>query len=195
MIGLIGDMQVGKMVLAGELVHRLPGIDPPVSIVVLVEATTEARAIETLEYRTSGAVEVIYLPVADASPEALAPILDGFDTVIALNRELGTRQLYPAIDPLKSTSRLLDPAIAGDAHLTVVHDLQALLADDPDSHRAQLIRHYLSQPFFTAEPWTNRPGASVPLGTTIADVRSLLAGQADEVTPEALYMTGALAER
>lgn len=191
-VGLIGDMHVGKMVLAGELVHRLPAVDPPLSIVVLVEATTEALAIESLEYRTSPSVETIYLPVADASPEALAPVLDQFDTVIVLNRELGRRRLYPAIDPLRSTSRLLDPAITGAEHLGVLGDLHDVLTNDPDSIRAERLRYYLSQPFFTAEPWTNRPGVAVPPATTIADVRTLLAGEVDGIAPESLSMSGAL---
>jgi RNA polymerase sigma factor (sigma-70 family) len=192
-VAIAGDMRVGKMVLAGELIHRLPDIDPPIAILIFVEATTEALAIQTLDYRTSGSVEAIYLPVADASPEALAPVLEDVDVVIALNRQLGKRGLYPAIDPLRSRSTLLTPKTAGETHVTIVEDIRNLLDHDAHPGRAERLRHYLSNPSYTAEPYTNRPGATVPLTTTLDDVRAILDGGADAIAPETLTMTGALA--
>ncbi len=191
-VGIIGDMHVGKMVLANELVHRLTTVDPPISLVVLVEVTTESLAIETLHYRTSGAVEAIYLPVADASPDALGPVLDEFDVVITLTRDLGKQRLYPAIDPLRSTSRLLDPATTGPDHLELLERVRPFLRDDPESRRADQLRRYLTQPFFTAEAYTNRPGLSVALPATIADCRAILDGDWDATAPAALTMIGSL---
>ena len=192
-VALVGDMRVGKMVLVGELIHRLEKVDPPLAILVFVEATTEALAIQTLDYVTSGSVEAIYLPVADASPEALAPVLAEVDVVIALNRDLGERRLYPAIEPLRSSSKLLNPGIAGPQHVALVAEVRALLAGNAHPERAERLRHYLSNPFYTAEAFTDRPGASVPLATTLTDVRAILDGNVDTIDPAALTMTGALA--
>jgi F-type H+-transporting ATPase subunit beta len=194
LVAVAGDMRVGKMVLVGELIHRLEGLDPHVTVVIFVEATTEVLAIQALDYQTSGSVEAIYLPVADASPEALAPVLNRFDAVIALSRELGRRGLYPAIDPMRSWSRLLDGMQDGN-HRALVDGLRSLLAGGSNRARAEAVQYYLSQPFFTAEPWTNQPGVTVPLATALSDLRSLLAGEHDALDPSTLAMRGALVER
>jgi F-type H+-transporting ATPase subunit beta len=187
-------MQTGKMVLVEELIHRLGRLSQPLSVLVFVETSTEVKAIQQLDYRTSGSVEAIYLPVADPSPESLGPVLDRLDTVITFSRDLGKARLYPAIDPLRSTSRLLDPAIVGEDHVRIAEDARALLGSDRDPDRATRLRHYLSQPFYVAEAFTNRAGTSVPLSTTLADCRAILDGTQDNLDPETLYMTGSLGE-
>jgi len=192
MIGLIGDMQTGKMVLVEELIHRLGNLSRPLSILVFVEAQTEVQAVQKLDYRTSGSVEAIYLPVADASPEALAPILDRLDAVITLSRKLGEQKLYPAIDPLRSTSRLLDPTIIGEDHDRVARDARTMLNGDENPALAARLRRYLSQPFFVAEAFTKRAGASVPRDVAVADLRSLLEGSHVDLNDDALYMIGSL---
>ena len=195
LVGLAGDMQTGKMVLVEELIHRLGAASAPVSIVVFVEAPAEVIAVQQLDYRTSGSVEVLYLPVADSSPEALAPIVDLFDVVVTLSRTLGQQEYYPAIDPPRSTSRLLDSGIVGDAQIDVVSAVRALLdgSSSPDE-RTERVRDYLTQPFFVAEAFTNRPGRSVPRDVTVADLRSLLDGDHADLADRALYMTGSLGE-
>jgi RNA polymerase sigma-70 factor (ECF subfamily) len=185
LVALLGDMHSGKMVLVEELVHRLTDPDLPITIVVFAEATTEVAALRALDYRASATVEAVYLPVADASAVALAPVLGAFDTVISLSRELGSRRLYPAIDPLRSHSR-------GDADDPVVADLRRALEAGSDRETIAQLEHYLTQPFYVAEPYTHRPGVSVPRETTLANLRALLDGIGGEIAPEVLYMTGAL---
>jgi RNA polymerase sigma factor (sigma-70 family) len=194
LIALIGDMQVGKMVLVEELIHRLSHLEKPLTLLVFVETTTEVAAIQKLEYRTSGAVNAIYLPVTDASSDQLAPILDRFDAVISLSRELGRQQFYPAVDPLRSSSRLLDPALASEAHVTAIRDLHTQLRSPSKPDRTGRIRRYLTQPFYVAEAFTNRPGASVSRNTALADLRALLDGAGDTLSLDSLLMTGALAD-
>lgn len=194
LVGLTGDMQTGKMVLVEELIHRLGNHAGRISLLVFVEAQTEVPVIQELDYRTSGSVEAIYLPVADASPEALAPILDRLDAVITLSRRLGEQKLYPAIDPLRSTSRLLDSAVVGNEHESVAQEARALLGKGGDSERAARLRRYLTQPFYVAEAFTSRSGVDVPVGVALADIRSLLDRTDTEVSDDALYMIGALGD-
>ncbi|MDQ3656605.1 MAG: sigma-70 family RNA polymerase sigma factor [Chloroflexota bacterium] len=198
-IGLVGDMQTGKMVLVEELIHRLDNLSRPLSILVFVEAPMEVKVVQQLDYCTSGSVKAIYLPVADASPEALAPILDRLDAVITLSRRLGEQRFYPAIDPLRSTSRLLNTDIVGHEHVDVAasaRDLlnQAASPDGAEAARAQAakLQRYLTQPFFVAEAFTNRPGVAVPRDVAIADVRVLLDDHQAGISDDKLYMIGAL---
>lgn len=186
-VALTGDMQVGKMVLVEELIHRIGTLSPPVRLLVFVETETEVKHLQQLDYRTSPGVEAIYLPVRDASPEALGSILDQVDAVITLNRDLGRQKLYPAIDPVRTTSR------ASDNEATAVTGrLRALLRDEPGSARAILAQRYLTQPFYVAEPFTNRPGVSVPVATAASDLQAILEGACDAMDPETLTWIGAL---
>ena len=178
------------MVLVEELIHRLGNLPRPLTILVFVEAPAEVAAVQQLDYRTSGTVEAIYLPVADASPEALAPVIGRLDATITLSRALGEQQLYPAVDPLRSTSRLL--AAAGENQATAVDDLRSRLASRVDSQETAILRRYLTQPFYVAEAFTNRAGATVPRDRALADLRALLDGAWRGRDPETLTMIGAL---
>lgn len=191
-IALVGDMQTGKMVLVEELIHRLGTSRDPLSVLVFVETSTEVAAIQQLDYRTSGAVEAIYLPVADASPEALAPVLGNLDAVITLSRTLGKEGLYPAIDPLRSTSRLLDPAIIGQDHNRATREARTVLESGNDPELANRLRRYLTQPFYVAEAFTNRAGQPVPREVAVADLQALLDGSHADLGEDALYMIGSL---
>ena len=191
-IGLIGDMQTGKMVLVEELIHRLGNRSHPLAVLVFVEVTAEVNAIQQLDYRTSGSVEAIYLPVADASPEALAPVLNDLDAVLTFSRALGKQRLYPALDPLRSISRLLDPAVIGEDHCRVVREARIVLGDGGDAELAARLQRYLTQPFYVAEAFTNRTGASVPREVAVADLRALLNGAHAGLSDDAVTMIGSL---
>lgn len=203
LIGLVGDMQSGKTVLVEELIHRLATGKIPLTMLVFVETSMEVAVVQQIEYRTSAAVEVIYLPVTDASPEALGELTAPLDAVIAITREQAEQGLYPAIDPRQSRSRLLDPVMVGQRSVDVVSGIQEVLeevaaADDATAQtvlrRARLIQRFLTQPFFVAEAFTNRPGRSVPREDAVAGCEALLAGAHDDLAEDALYMTGTLDE-
>lgn len=203
LVGLAGDMQTGKMVLVEELIHRLSDTSPSLSILVFVQAPTEVTTVQELEYRTSGSVEAIYLPVADASPEALAHVTEHLDAVITVSSRMADAELYPAIDPLRSTSDLLDQAIAGSEQADVAAGVKRLLrqafaehvdADATINVRARQIQKFLAQPFFVAEAFTNRAGKSVPRAAALSGCRALLEGTHIDIDESTLYMTGTLDE-
>jgi F0F1-type ATP synthase beta subunit len=207
LIGLIGDMQTGKMVLVEELIHRLGGASESLSILVFVEAATEVSVIQRFDYRTSATVEAIYLPVADAGPAALAAATAQLDAVITLSRRLAKQGLYPAIDPVRSTSRSLDPAVVGQEHCDVALAVRRLLEqtaqsddDEASSHdalvrqRGAQVQHFLTQPFYVAEAFTKRPGRTVSRETAVSEFRALLDGAHDSLSEDVLVMIGNLAE-
>ena len=206
-VALIGDMQTGKMVLVEEVIQRLGSAAPPtpVSILVFVEASAEVAMVRELDYRTSATVRAIYLPVEDASAKALASITADCDAVIALSRALGREGFYPAIEPLQSGSSLLKPEIVGKEHVLAASDVRDLLgraahlhADDDSVEslgvrsRARRVRHFLTQPFYVAEAFTNRPGQSVTRAETIAGCQALSRGEHSDLTDDMLYMAGSL---
>ncbi|CAA9561538.1 MAG: ATP synthase beta chain [uncultured Thermomicrobiales bacterium] len=204
-VALTGDMQTGKMVLVEELIQRLGNNSPPVSILVFVEALAEVATIRELDYRTSASVHAIYLPVEDPSAEALAQLTANCDAVIALSRELGAQGLYPAIDPLRSNSTLLDPDVVGEKHVQVASEGRDLLeraahvsADDETAGgtsvrvRAGRVRRFLTQPFYVAEAFTNRPGVFVTREEAIAGCQALIQGEHDDLAEDDLYMAGSL---
>jgi RNA polymerase sigma factor (sigma-70 family) len=204
LIGLVGDMQSGKMVLVEELIHRLADAKTPLSMLVFVETAREVAAVQQVEYRMSAAVEVIYLPVTDPSPEALGELTAPLDAVIAITRKQAEEGLYPAIDPRQSRSRLLDPAVVGQQHVDVVRGIHQVLDEAAGAERAtgqskavrraRLIQRFLTQPFFVAEAFTNRPGSSVSREDAVAGFKALLDGVHDDLAEDTLYMTGTLEE-
>lgn len=193
-VALTGDMQTGKMVLVEELIRRLDGADCALSILVFVETTREVAVIQELDYRTSVNVEAVYLPVADPSPAALADIADDFDSVISLSRDLAKQGLYPAIDPVASTSRLLEPAFVGAERVEVARRVRETLASGGGESPASKLRAYLTQPFFVAEEFTGRPGRDVSPEETLRDCVSILDGEHGNLTTDDLYMTGSVGD-
>lgn len=159
-------------------------------------------------------VQAIYVPADDLTDPAPATTFTHLDATTVLSRQIAELGIYPAIDPLDSTSRILDPLIIGDEHYAVARmvqkilqrykDLQDIIAilgmdelSDDDKltvSRARKIQKFLSQPFFVAETFTGRKGKYVPLKETIVGFRKIAEGQMDEYPEQAFYMAGNIDE-
>jgi F-type H+-transporting ATPase subunit beta len=159
-------------------------------------------------------VQAVYVPADDMADPAVAQTFVHLDASIVLSRNLASRGLYPAIDPLLSTSRLLDPARLGKRHYQValhvketieryreLEDVIAMLgleelsaADQVTVRRARRLERFLTQPFFVTEMFTGHEGRRVPLAQTVEGCDSILAGKFDDRDDAALYMIGSIEE-
>ncbi|NMB36366.1 MAG: F0F1 ATP synthase subunit beta [Firmicutes bacterium] len=159
-------------------------------------------------------VQAIYVPADDLTDPAPATTFAHLDGTIVLSRQLVELGIYPAVDPLDSTSRLLDPLVVGEEHYEVsrgvqrilqrykeLQDIIAILGIEELSEedkvvvaRARKVQRFLSQPFHVAETFTGRPGAYVPLKDTIRGFKEILAGQHDFLPEEAFYMVSDIEE-
>ncbi len=159
-------------------------------------------------------VQAIYVPADDLTDPAPATTFAHLDATTVLSRQIVEIGIYPAVDPLDSTSRMLDPRIVGDEHYNVAKrvqeilqkykDLQDIIAilgmdelSDEDKlvvSRARKIQKFLSQPFFVAEEFTGTPGKFVPLEETIKGFRGLIEGEFDTIPEQAFYMMGKMDE-
>ena len=159
-------------------------------------------------------VQAIYVPADDLTDPAPATTFSHLDATTVLSRQISELGIYPAVDPLDSTSRILDPRILGQEHYDTargvqnilqrykeLQDIIAILGMDELSEqdriivaRARKIQRFLSQPFHVAEQFTGTPGKYVPVQETIAGFRELIAGNCDELPEQAFYMVGSLDE-
>jgi F-type H+-transporting ATPase subunit beta len=159
-------------------------------------------------------VQAIYVPADDITDPAPANAFAHLDATTVLSRQLTELGIYPAVDPLASTSRILDPRILGDEHYNAARgvqrilqrykDLQDIIAilgmdelSDEDKlvvGRARKIQRFLSQPFFVAEVFTGQPGRYVSIKETIRGFRELLDGKCDDMPEQAFYMVGTIDE-
>jgi F-type H+-transporting ATPase subunit beta len=157
-------------------------------------------------------VQAVYVPADDLTDPAPATTFAHLDSTVVLNRSLSELGIYPAVDPLDSSSTILDPNIVGKEHYEVAREVQRILQkykdlqdiiailgmeelsqDDKDLVvRARKIQRFLSQPFFVAEQFTGTPGAYVSLADTIRSFREILDGKHDEKGEQEFYMKGAL---
>ncbi len=160
------------------------------------------------------AVEAIYVPADDYTDPAPATTFAHLDAVTQLSRQISELGLYPAVDPLASTSRIMDPRVLGERHYAVARRVQEILQryqelmdiiailgidelSDEDKvvvGRARRIQRFLSQPMFVAEAFTGRPGAYVKLGDTIEGFERLAAGEFDDLPEQAFFMVGTIDE-
>lgn len=186
-VALVGEKNVGKMVVVEELASRLAGAENQTTVLVFLASPDELGAAHHLDVNVDGPVTAMLVPVADASFEALASSLDRVDTVLAMSGELGRAGRYPAIDPLVYRSIAVERS-------SITSRARQLLLNHPEDERAQLLRAYLTQPFFIAEPYSGRPGTTVKLKTAEADLERILEGDVTGLTPDALMMRGSLAE-
>ena len=159
-------------------------------------------------------VQAIYVPADDLTDPAPATAFTHLDATTVLSRQIAELGIYPAVDPLDSTSRMLDPKILGDEHYNVARqvqkilqryrDLQDIIAilgidelSDEDKlivSRARKIQKFLSQPFFVAEQFTGTPGKYVTLKETVRGFRELCEGKHDALPEQAFYMVGGIEE-
>ena len=159
-------------------------------------------------------VQAIYVPADDLTDPAPATTFAHLDGTIVLSRQLTELGIYPAVDPLDSTSRILDPNLLGEEHYTVAREVQrilqrykqlqeiiAILGMDELSEedktivaRARKVQRFLSQPFNVAEQFTGTPGKYVPIKESIQGFKELIDGNVDELPEQAFYMVGNLEE-
>lgn len=159
-------------------------------------------------------VQAIYVPADDLTDPAPATTFSHLDATTVLSRQIAELGIYPAVDPLDSTSRLLDENIIGKEHYTVARDVQKILQryrdlqdiiailgmeelSDEDKaivNRARRIQKFLSQPFYVAEAFTGTPGKYVPLKKTIKGFKEIIEGKHDKLPEQAFYMVGTIEE-
>ncbi|MBN9525026.1 MAG: F0F1 ATP synthase subunit beta [Alphaproteobacteria bacterium] len=159
-------------------------------------------------------VQAIYVPADDLTDPAPATSFAHLDATTVLSRQIAELGIYPAVDPLDSTSRILDPRVVGDAHYKVAREVQQILqsykslqdiiailgmdelseADRLTVARARKIQRFLSQPFDVAQVFTGFPGVQVPLEETIRAFQEIVAGKHDHLPEAAFYMVGTIDE-
>jgi F-type H+-transporting ATPase subunit beta len=159
-------------------------------------------------------VQAIYVPADDLTDPAPATTFAHLDATTVLNRRISELGIYPAVDPLDSTSRILDPQVVGDDHYNTARSVQSILQRYKDLQdiiailgmdelseedkltvaRARKIQKFLSQPFFVAEVFTGSPGKYVKVEQTIEGFKEIMSGRMDEVPEQAFYMVGGIDE-
>ncbi len=157
-------------------------------------------------------MQAIYVPADDYSDPGPVAVFAHLDATITLERSIAEMGLYPAVDPLTSSSRILDPRFVGEEHYNTAREVQRVLQrykdlsdviailgveelSDEDKlvvHRARRIQKFLSQPMFVAETYTGRRGAYVPIKETVRGFQEILGGQHDDLPEQAFYMVGTI---
>jgi F-type H+-transporting ATPase subunit beta len=203
--------QAGSEVSA--LLGRMPsavGYQPTLS----TEMGALQERITTTKRGSITSVQAIYVPADDLTDPAPATAFSHLDATTVLERSIAELGIYPAVDPLASTSRILDPAIVGEEHYKVARDVQRILQRYKDLQdiiailgmdelseddkvtvaRARRIQRFLSQPFFVAEAFTGTPGKYVKLEDTVKGFKRIVQGELDELPEQAFYMRGGIEE-
>ena len=159
-------------------------------------------------------MQAVYVPADDYSDPAPVTTFTHLDATIALERSIAEKGIFPAVDPLASTSRILEPRIVGEEHYNTAREVQRLLQRYKDLQdiiailgidelseddklivsRARKIERFFSQPMFVAEQFTGIPGRYVPLRETVAGFREILDGKCDDLPEQAFYMVGTIDE-
>ncbi len=204
-------VQAGSEVSA--LLGRMPsavGYQPTLS----TEMGALQERITSTKRGSITSVQAIYVPADDLTDPAPATTFTHLDATTVLSRRISELGIYPAVDPLDSTSRILDPHVVGEDHYNLaravqkvlqrykdLQDIIAILGIDELSEddklivsRARKIQKFLSQPFFVAEPFTGQPGRYVKLEDTIRSFREIIEGKCDHIPEQAFYMVGTIDE-
>ena len=206
-----------RYTLAGTEVSALLGRMPSAVGYQPTLAEEMGRLQERITSTKTGSItsiQAVYVPADDLTDPSPATTFAHLDATVVLSRQVAELGIYPAVDPLDSTSRQLDPLVVGEEHYTVARSVQstlqrykelrdiiAILGMDelsPEDKlivaRARKIQRFLSQPFFVAEVFTGSPGKYVPLKDTLAGFKGIVAGEYDSLPEQAFYMVGSIAE-
>ena len=204
-----------RFTMSGSEVSALLGRMPSAVGYQPTLATEMGELQERITSTRAGSItsmQAVYVPADDYSDPAPVATFTHLDATIALERSISEKGIYPAVYPLTSTSRILDPNIVGSEHYDTAREVQrvlqrykdlqdiiAILGVDELSEddkllvsRARKMERFFSQPFFVAEPFTGIPGAYVPLKDTIQGFREILDGKCDDLTEQAFQLVGAI---
>ncbi|MGL6071224.1 F0F1 ATP synthase subunit beta [Craterilacuibacter sp.] len=206
-----------RYTLAGTEVSALLGRMPSAVGYQPTLAEEMGRLQERITSTRSGSItsiQAVYVPADDLTDPSPATTFAHLDATVVLSRDIASLGIYPAVDPLDSTSRQLDPTVVGEEHYAVargvqttlqkykeLRDIIAILGMDELSeedklvvYRARKIQRFLSQPFHVAEVFTGSPGKYVPLKETINGFKAILSGEYDHLPEQAFYMVGGIEE-
>lgn len=206
-----------RYTLAGMEVSALLGRMPSAVGYQPTLATEVGELEERITSTKNGSItsfQAVYVPADDYTDPGVATTFGHLDAVIALERSIAEQGLYPAVDPLTSTSRILDPQVVGEEHHRVAREVQRVLQrykdlqdviailgieelSDEDKltvSRARKIQKFLSQPMFVSEVFTNRPGRYVKIEDTVRGFGEILAGKHDALPEQAFFMVGTIEE-
>ncbi|MEW5788780.1 MAG: F0F1 ATP synthase subunit beta [Pseudomonadota bacterium] len=206
-----------RYTLAGTEVSALLGRMPSAVGYQPTLAEEMGRLQERITSTRTGSItsfQAVYVPADDLTDPSPATTFAHLDATMVLSRQIAELGIYPAVDPLDSTSRQLDPLVVGEEHYSVARSVQATLQrykelrdiiailgmdelspeDKLAVARARKIQRFLSQPFFVAEVFTGSPGKYVSLKDTIAAFKAIVAGEYDHLPEQAFYMVGTIDE-
>jgi F-type H+-transporting ATPase subunit beta len=206
-----------RYTLAGMEVSALLGRMPSAVGYQPTLATEVGDLEERITSTRNGSItsfQAVYVPADDYTDPGVATTFGHLDAVVALDRSIAAQGLYPAVDPLTSTSRILDPRAVGEEHYNVAikvkqvlqryKDLQDIISilgveelseeDKQTVARARKIQRFLTQPMFVSEVFTGRPGKYVPIKETIRGFREILEGKHDNLPEQAFFMVGGIDE-
>jgi len=206
-----------RYTLAGMEVSALLGRMPSAVGYQPTLATEMGQLQERITSTRQGSItsfQAIYVPADDYTDPGVVATFGHLDAVISLERALAEQALYPAVDPLTSNSRILDPLVVGEEHYRVAREVQRVLQRYKDLQdviailgieelseedkqmvaRARKIQRYLTQPFFVSEVFTGRPGKYVTISETVRGFKEILEGKHDHLPEGAFYMIGAIEE-
>jgi len=208
---------VYRYVQAGAEISALLGRIPSAVGYQPTLATEMGELEERITSTKNGSItsfQAIYVPADDYTDPGVVATFGHLDAVIALERSIAEQGLYPAVDPLVSTSRILTPAVIGDEHYQVAREVQRVLQRYKDLQdiiailgieelseedkltvcRARRIQRFLSQPMFVTEVFTGREGKYVSIKDTVRGFREILDGKYDDLPEQAFYMVGTIEE-
>jgi F-type H+/Na+-transporting ATPase subunit beta len=206
-----------RYTLAGMEVSALLGRMPSAVGYQPTLATEMGELQERIASTRKGSItsfQAIYVPADDYTDPGVVTTFGHLDAVVALERSIAEQGLYPAVDPLTSTSRILDPAVVGAEHYRVAREVQRVLQrykdlqdiiailgieelseeDKQAVNRARRIQRFLSQPMFVTEVFTGRPGKYVKVEDTVRGFSEILQGKYDDLPEQAFYMVGGIEE-